>query len=130
MLFRGLNIKLVVSIIGLFYLAGCNDPDERKTHYITVYVSQDVEIKEVLIDLDMKKPGVVVEHPEGVEAKHRPTKPRSTVSFDPLPPGIIGLLLVILTLVLHSGSLSCQPFGKRLLRGFLSLLDPVSPVST
>lgn len=83
--------------IGLFiFLAGCNDPDERKTHYITVYVSQDVEVKEVLIDLEAKKPGVLVEHPEGVEVKHRPTKPRKTVSFDALPAGLVACFLLLL----------------------------------
>lgn len=76
-------------------LVGCNDSDERKTHYVTIWLSQDVEVRGPFVDVDMKKPGVVVEHPEGVEVKHRPTKPRKSVSFDHLPVGLLALLLVL-----------------------------------
>jgi glycerol uptake facilitator-like aquaporin len=98
-MFMGRKLLRFFLTLGLMIgLVGCNDPDERKTHYITIYVSQDVEIKEVLVDLDMKKPGVVVEHPEGVETKHRPTKPRKTVSFAPLPMGLL-LFIAFLSLL-------------------------------
>jgi len=83
-------------IVGV--LAGCEERDERKVRYVTLYVSQDVEIKEVLTDLDMKKPGVVVVHPEGVDVKHHPTKPRKTLSFAPSTKDMIALLLFIIAL--------------------------------
>ncbi|MGI9504120.1 MAG: hypothetical protein ACR2RE_13810 [Geminicoccaceae bacterium] len=105
MLFRGMKIKFLILIIGVFSLAGCKDPDERKTHYITVYLSQDVEIKEVLIDLEAKKPGVLVEHPEGVEVKHRPTKPRPTVSFEPVAAGVLGVCFILLNAALGPRSI-------------------------
>ncbi len=95
MLFDRRHGRIALALGLLLCLVGCNDPDERKTHYITVYLSQDVEIKEVLIDLDAKKPGVLVEHPEGVEVKHRPTKPRKTVSFHQLPIGTLALILLL-----------------------------------
>jgi hypothetical protein len=87
-------------------LAGCNDPGEPKTRYVTIYVSQDVEIKEVLIDLDMKKPGMVVAHPEGVKTRRRPTKPRKTVFLPPLPMDLPMLIAVLFLVVTRSK----QPF--------------------
>lgn len=95
MLFDRVFRRVVLAFGLLLCLVGCNDSDERKTRYITVYLSQDVEIREVLIDLDAKKPGVLVEHPEGVEVKHRPTKPRKSISFDQLPVGLLALLLLL-----------------------------------
>ncbi len=95
MLLSRSKMRSVWLIAALLFLAGCNDPDERKTHYVTVYLSQDVEIREILVDLDLKKPGVVVVHPEGVEVKHHPTKPKKTVSFTPLPPAFAALALIL-----------------------------------
>lgn len=40
-------------------LAGCNDPDEKKTRCITVYLSPDVDIKEAPADLDTNKPPII-----------------------------------------------------------------------
>lgn len=80
-------------------VSACNDPDERKTHYVTIVRSQDVEIREEFVDTDMKKPTVVVHHPDGVDVRHLPTKPRKTVSFAPVSPAsLITLVLTMLTI--------------------------------
>lgn len=96
MLFGKKRCEALVVVISLICLSGCNDPDERKTHYVTVYLSQDVEIKDILVDTGMKKPGIHVVHPEGVESTHRPTKPKKSVSFDQLPLGVLALLFFFL----------------------------------
>ena len=88
---------LVLSAL-FFSLAACKDPDERKTHYVTIIRSQDVEIREEIVDTDLKKPTVVVHHPDGVDVRHLPTKPRKTVSFEQLPLGFLVLLLLIMAI--------------------------------
>lgn len=97
-------LKLSLIAMTVATLVGCDEREERKVRYVTIYVSQDVEIKETLVDLDMKKPGVLVVHPEGVEVKHWPTKPRDSVSFAPLQ---VDLLSLFLLLTLLSISCSC-----------------------
>lgn len=95
--YRQIRMLLVLSAL-FFSLAACKDPDERKTHYVTVVRSQDVEIREEIIDTDLKKPTVVVHHPDGVDVRHLPTKPRDTVSFEPLTLGFLALLLLVLAI--------------------------------
>lgn len=99
------SIKLSLILLASGLLSGCNEREERQVRYVTIYLSQDVEIKETLVDLDMKKPGVVVVHPEGVEVKHHPTKPRKSVSFSPLPTSI--MLLSTLSVFLFFGKMAC-----------------------
>lgn len=94
---RQIRVLLVLSVV-FFSLAACKDPDERKTHYVTVIRSQDVEIREELVDTDLKKPTVVVYHPDGVDVRHLPTKPRKTISFEQLPLGFLAFLLLIMTI--------------------------------
>ena len=48
--------RCAITVGLLVCFAGCDEPDEKKARYVRVYLSQDVEINELLLDLDMKNP--------------------------------------------------------------------------